>query len=68
MAYKSNGLQGAMNLTKSNRSSIPTMSAGFGPNGAPLARRVNYNKNVSQDEFTITHHDDKVEKPWGFPR
>ena len=66
MAYKSNGLQGAMNMVKSNRTSNISMSAAFASNGAPLGRRPNMRKNEVHEEFTITHN--VVEKPWGFPR
>lgn len=69
MAYRSNGLQGALNITKNRRAGNVNMSAAFASNGAPLGRRPNMkNNNDGSDEFTITHHEDKVEKPWGFPR
>ena len=68
MAFKSNGLQSAVNMTVGgSRSSNISMSAGFGPSGAPL-RRLGSNVNSNESEFTITNFDDKVEKPWGYKR
>jgi hypothetical protein len=44
MAYKSNGLQGAMNLVKTNKrtSNVSMMASGFASNGAPIGRRTNW--------------------------
>ena len=69
MTYKSNGLHGMMNMSvsgrKITRSSNVAMHAGFSTSGVPLTRKTDTN---SQDEFTITHLDNKVENPWGFRR
>lgn len=41
----------------------------FAGQGAPyVSSAVNQRKQVDESEFTITHNDDKVEMPWGFPR
>jgi len=45
MAYRSNGLHGALNISKNKRATNATMSAAFSSNGAPLGRRANMKNN-----------------------
>lgn len=60
-------LQGAVNMSKQNgRTSNVKMFAG---QGAPHARSyLNQKPKEDMPEFVITHNEDKVEMPWGFPR